>query len=50
MGVMEKDGSIVNMEHGIDPKELEEYQLVRYGPWGRCLCSERTIICIHGVS
>ena len=31
VGVMEKDGSIVNREDGIDPKELEEYQLVRYG-------------------
>lgn len=27
VGVMEKDGSIVNREDGIDPKELEEYQL-----------------------
>ena len=28
MGVMEKDGSIVNYEEGIDPKELEDYMLV----------------------
>ena len=28
VGVMEKDGSIVNREEGIDPKELEEYKLV----------------------
>ena len=25
---MEKDGSIVNYEEGIDPKELEDYKLV----------------------
>ena len=28
VGVMEKDGSIVNFEDGIDPKELEDYKLV----------------------
>ena len=27
IGVMERDGSIVNREDGIDPKELEEYKL-----------------------
>ena len=30
IGVMEKDGSIVNREDGIDPKELEDYKLVRH--------------------
>ena len=29
VGVMEKDGSIVNTKEGIDPKELEDYKLVR---------------------
>ena len=29
IGVMEKDGSIWNEEDGIDPKELEDYKLVR---------------------
>ena len=28
VGVMEKDGSIVNREEGIDPKELEDYKMV----------------------
>ena len=28
VGVMERDGNIVNREEGIDPKELEEYVLV----------------------
>ena len=28
VGVMERDGSIVNYEDGIDPKELEDYILV----------------------
>ena len=28
VGVMERDGNIVNREEGIDPKELEEYLLV----------------------
>lgn len=27
VGVMEKDGSIINREDGIDPKELEDYKL-----------------------
>ena len=27
---MEKDGSIINREDGIDPKELEDYKLVRH--------------------
>lgn len=28
---MEKDGSIINREDGIDPKELEEYKLANGG-------------------
>ena len=31
VGVMEKDGNIVNYEDGIDPKQLEDYTLV-YSP------------------
>ena len=27
IGVMERDGSIINREDGIDPKELEDYML-----------------------
>ena len=29
VGVMEKDGNIANYEDGIDPKQLEDYILVR---------------------
>ena len=31
VGVMEKDGSIINREEGIDPKELEDYTLANGG-------------------
>ena len=34
VGVMEKDGNIVNYEDGIDPKQLEDYILVRLLPAG----------------
>ena len=45
VGVMEKDGSIVNREDGIDPKELEEYQLVRY--WGETfVCGQTTNVMV----
>jgi len=30
---MEKDGSIWNEEDGIDPKELEDYKIVRNSMW-----------------
>lgn len=31
IGVMERDGSIINREDGIDPKELEDYTLTSGG-------------------
>ncbi len=31
IGVIEKDGSIINRERGIDPKELEDYKLSNDG-------------------
>lgn len=30
IGVIEKDGSIINREEGIDPKQLEDYKLANH--------------------